>query len=729
MKSAKAAQFSSPLGEQLVFYAMRGRETLGQPFSYEVDLLSDDPKIELDALLGQPVSVSLERYDGGTREFNGFVAHFSLIGSRGRYVQYRALLKPWLWFLGHSRSSRIFHKKTVPAILKQIFRERGFTDFTDAELSSDYREWEYLVQYRESELNFVSRLMEQEGIYYYFEHSAQKHKLILADSPTSHRAPPEYKQGIKYFPPVERERRDQEHVDHWLASMRVRSGKFRVGDYDFKRPAQYITAQAFVKREHPHSSYEVSDYPGEVSTMAEAEREARVQLEEHQVEFDTVEGSGNPRGLSAGSLFALTQFPREDQNKEYLIVDAIYDVRVGEYESTTEIEDKDPEYRLSFTAIDAKHQYRAPRVSKKPVVEGPQTAKVLAEGNQEIWTDEYGRVKVLFHWDSPAKDKSCWVRVAQVWAGTNFGAMHIPRANQEVIVDFLEGDPDRPIITGRVYNAENMPPYPLPKNQTQSGIRSRSTKGGNQDEFNELMFEDKRGEEKVNLQAQKDLHIEVKNDETDHIARNRTTDIDKNETTTIGENETHHVKGKQTETVDQGLKHTVTMGIDREVTSGGVTEKIMGGVTQTITGNVSQDVVGSVTNTASTGFTFNTPAAVAINAQAGFTLTAPAGSKILATGGHSVIAPGGQTTVDNFFSKIGGQLLEVFQNHVETKPYKLSAVATADSLIGLKTDVVGLKIDLAKVVHKNNQMTIAQAKMELKKATVIMYTVTLLNIK
>ena len=690
MKSSKAAQFSSPLGEKLVFYAMHGRETLGQPFSYEVNLLSDDPNIDLAALLGQSVSVSLERYDGGVREFNGFVTHFSMVGTLGRHIRYRAVLHPWLWFLGRTRTSRIFHNRKVPELLKQIFRDRGFSDFDDSELSADYREWEYLVQYRESELNFVSRLMEQEGIYYYFEHEGKKHKLILADSPTSHHLAPEYEEGLEYFPPLLRERRDQEHIDHWLASKRLRTGAFSVGDFDFKKPAQFIFAQALVKNDHAHSSYDVFDYPGEVGTTGEAEREARIQLEEHQVEYETVEGSGTARGIGAGSLFTLTQFPRDDQNKSYLIVEATYDVRVGEFESRTEMDDKEPEYRLSFTAIDAKRQYRAPRITKKPVVEGPQTATVLAEGDQEIWTDEYGRVKVLFHWDIPAQNKSCWVRVAQLWAGANFGGIHIPRAHQEVIVDFLEGDPDRPIITGRVYNADNMPPYALPKNMTQSGIRSRSSKGGRADEYNELMFEDKRGEEKVNLQAQKDLHIEVKNDETDHVAANRKTDIDKNETTTIGEKETHHVKGKQEETVDQGLLQTVAMGVERKVTSGGVKETVMGGVTQTITGDVSQTVVGSVTNTATTGFVFTTPQAVAINAAAGITIMAPGGSKIIATAGHTVIAPGGQTAVNNFFSKVGGTLSQTYQMLNETHLF-------ASSNMVMKIDNVGVKIRLGSV--------------------------------
>ena len=562
MKSAKSAQFSSPLGEALVFYAMSGRETLGQPFNYEVDLLSEDPNLDLTALLGKTAGVSLERYDGGVREFNGFVTRFALLGARGRHALYRVVLRPWLWLLSHTRGSRIFHKKTVPAILKQIFRERGFTDFSDDELSTDYREWEYLVQYRESELNFLNRLMEQEGIYYYFKHEGGKHLLILADGPTGHHVASEYKEGINYFPPLERERRDQEHIDHWLAEKRLRTTTFTVGDYDFKRPAQFIFAQSFVKHDYPNSQLESYDYPAEAANRAEAEREARIQLEMHQVEHDTVEGAGNPRGIAAGSLFSLVQFPREDQNKEYLVIDASYEVRVGEYESTSDVEDKDPEYRMRFTALDAKVQYRAPRVTRKPIVEGPQTATVIAEGDQEIWTDEYGRVKVLFHWDIPAQDKSCWVRVAQIWAGTNFGGMHIPRAGQEVIVDFLEGDPDRPIITGRVYNADNMPPYTLPANQTQSGIRSRSTNGGGQDNFNEIRMEDKKGEEELYLQAEKNMTTLVKNDQATTVKANRSAGVTGNDSVSVGGDRSVSVTGNLSVTVKGQGKSPIHSSLD-----------------------------------------------------------------------------------------------------------------------------------------------------------------------
>jgi type VI secretion system secreted protein VgrG len=714
MKSAKAAQFSSPLGEALVFYALNGRETLGQPFNYEVDLLSDDPNIDLTALLGKPVGVSLERYDGGVREFNGFVTRFALLGGLGRYARYRVVLRPWIWLLSHSQTSRIFHKQTVPAILKQIFRERGFTDFSEDELSTDYREWEYLVQYRESELNFLSRLMEQEGIYYYFKHEGGKHTLVLADGPTGHHVAPEYDEGINYFPPVERERRNQEHIDHWFTEKRLRTTSFTVGDYDFKRPAQFILAQSFVKHEYPNSQFEVYDYPAEVANREEAEREARIKLEQHMVEHDCVEGAGNPRGIAAGSLFTLQQFPREDQNKEYLVIDAAYEVHVGEYESTSEIEDKDPEYRMRFSAIDAKVPYRAPRVTRKPIVEGPQTAMVIAEGDQEIWTDEYGRVKVLFHWDIPAQDKSCWVRVAQVWAGTNFGAMHIPRAGQEVIVDFLEGDPDRPIITGRVYNADNMPPYPLPANQTQSGIRSRSTKGGGLDNFNELRFEDKKGEEELSMQAEKNMTTLVKNDQTTTVKANRSAGITGSDSVSVGGDRSVSVNGNLSVTVKGGGKSPFHSTLDvtgkhKVHTSDTIDMDAPNHITFTVAGSSITIEPGKITLSAGGGaqvvLDANVLAAgkgggsmlidpnILMKSDGGGSMLVDANILAKSSAGHSLLVDGGQAQLS-----VGGSSTQVTASAVSLDSAKIAGsgggatielTAAGASMAGSKVSIAG----------------------------------------
>ncbi len=550
MLLTRTAMFSSPLGESLAFYSMTGRETLGRPFSYEVDLLSSDDSLDLSELLGHPATVVLERTDGSIREFNGFVVHFSLIGEHGNFARYRAVLRPWLWFLGQNRNSRIFLGQTVPDVVKALFREHGFSDFEDALSNQDYRKWEYLVQYRESDLNFVSRILEQEGIHYFFKHADGKHTLVLADSNSAHTTSPGYAE-VPFFPPMERERRQEEHLDHWITSRQIRPGKFSAGDFNFKKPG-LVKGAAQNPHEHAHAEYELYDYPGEFVEDAEGETQVKLRLEEHQVEYETVRGGGPVRGLMAGSRFALTQFGREDQNREYLILSASYEIHVSEYESNI-VEDRDPNFRFQLVGIDAKRPYRVPRLTKKPIVEGPQTAIVVGQDKQEIWTDEYGRVKVQFHWDRKGEyneDSSCWVRVSQIWAGSKWGGVHLPRIGQEVIVDFLEGDPDRPIITGRVYNQANMPPYALPENATQSGIKSRSSMDGAPDNFNEIRFEDKKGKEEFHIQAEKDMTTLVKNDQSTMVQKNRSASVGGSDSVSVTGNRSVSVHGTLSVTVD-----------------------------------------------------------------------------------------------------------------------------------------------------------------------------------
>jgi type VI secretion system secreted protein VgrG len=550
MTLQRTAVFASPLGEgPLLFYSMSGREALGRPFLYEVDLLSHDFDIDLSALLGQPASVALERNDGSIREFTGIVTHFALTGRHGKFVRYRAELRPWLWLLGNRVNSRIFQNQTVPAVLKTMFREHGWTDFQPL-LNGEYRTWEYLVQYRESDLNFVSRLMEQEGIYYYFKHADGKHTLVLADSYSAHETSPGNEE-LPYFPPLERERRDVEHVNGWQASRRIRSGKYALVDYNFKRATTLVTGERNTPNNHSHANAELFDFPGGFYEAAEAAEQAKVRLEEHQADYELVEGSATARSLSAGSLFSLTDFPREDQNKEYLITEATHEIRTSEYESGQK-DDIEPDYQLRFVAIDAKRPYRAPRITPKPVVEGPQPAVVVGQADQEIWTDMYGRVRVQFFWDREGKydeNSSCFVRVAQIWAGSGFGGIHLPRIGHEVIVDFLEGDPDRPIITGRVYNATNMPPYTLPDSQTQSGIKSRSTLDGTPDNFNELRFEDKKGKEEVYLQAEKDHNVKVKNNQSHNVVKNRSASVGGDDSVSVSGNRSVSVTGNLSVTV------------------------------------------------------------------------------------------------------------------------------------------------------------------------------------
>lgn len=555
MIGTRSARVDSPLGDGvLLFLSMSAREALGRPFSYTVDVLADDDTLDFSKLLGQTMTVELEIELLTTREFSGYVTELGLVGQLGRYVRYRAQLSPWLSLLGNSSNSRIFQNQTVPDVIKQIFRDHGYSDFSES-LGPHYRTWEYLVQYRESDLHFVSRLMEQEGIYYYFKHADKKHILVLSDSYSSHEAVPGYEQ-VPYFPPHEGERRERDHVDGWRTSRQIRAGAFVIRDFDFKNPRLLPTSQLRQPNDHAKADAELFDYPGEFANQDEGDVQVRLRLEEQQSDYEVVRGSCNARGLSTGALFSLTDFPRDDQNKEYLITESQFDLRVNDYQSLDQ-GNSDQVYRCEFKAIDSRTPFRAQRITRKPVVEGPQTAIVVGDSKrdskQEIWTDEYGRIKLQFHWDRVGKSNdasSCWVRVAQIWAGSGFGGIHIPRIGQEVVVDFLEGDPDRPIVTGCLYNADNKPPYALPKNQTQSGIRSRSTRGGTPDNFNEIRFEDKKGEEELHLQAEKDYTELVKNDQTSDVKHDRSVTIGHNDTLTITGDQLIHIHGNMSMTVD-----------------------------------------------------------------------------------------------------------------------------------------------------------------------------------
>lgn len=552
MTLLRTARVSTPLGDDvLLFFSMDCTESLGQPFEYEVDLLSLDEQIDLTQLLGQMIVVRLELPNAQVREFTGIVRRFIQVGALGRYVRYRATLMPWLWLMSRRNNCRIFQNKTVPEVIKALFREHGFSDFEDA-LTGEYRTWEYLVQYRESDFSFVSRIMEQEGIYYYFTHADGKHTLVLADSYSAHEPVPGY-ETVPYLA----EKHDHlvdDHIDSWQTVREITSGAFAAADYDFKAPKAKLSSTLQPGSEYTGGDYEVFDYPGEFADTKQADEQVKVRLQAELVQHDIVCGEGNARGIHAGCLMTLADFPRADQNKEYLLTAVSIRIRSEGYESLIDAATapEEPNFRVSLRAIDAKLVFRVARTTPKPVVHGPQSAVVVGQSGQEIWTDEYGRVKVQFYWDREGtfdENSSCWVRVSQLWAGSGWGGIHIPRIGQEVIVDFLEGNPDRPIITGRVYNADNMPPYALPKNQTQSGIKSHSTKGGGEKNYNEIRFEDKLGEEEFHIQAEKDMTTLVKHDQTNTIENDRTSAITKNDSVTVGEDRTLTVSGKQTITV------------------------------------------------------------------------------------------------------------------------------------------------------------------------------------
>lgn len=561
---SRLAKITSPLGpDALLLKDMGGGEELGRLFNYELQLHSLDNAIDLNQLLGKPMCLSLQLEGGGERHFHGIVARCSQNVDQGQFASYQATLRPWLWLLTRTSDCRIFQNLTIPQIIKQVFRDLGFSDFEDA-LSRPYREWEYCVQYRETSFDFVSRLMEQEGIYYFFRHEQGRHVLVLADAYGAHTSVPGYA-SVPYYPKNEQQR-ERDHIHDWHLAQEVQPGSLELNDYDFERPSARIDVRSAMPRPHTAGDYPLYDYPGTYVQSEDGEHYARTRIEALQTLHEQVELAGNARGLGPGHLFSLTGFSRQDQNREYLIVGARY--YISQESGETGGGAASSQFGSSLTCIDAQQSYRPLPNTHRPIVKGPQTALVVGPKGEEIWTDQFGRVKVHFYWDrhdQSNENSSCWIRVSQSWAGKNWGSMQIPRIGQEVIVSFLEGDPDRPIITGRVYNAEQTVPYDLPENATQSGMKSRSSKGGTPANFNEIRMEDKKGAEQLYIHAERNQDIVVEVDESHSVGHDRNKSIGHNETVTIGNNRLRIVKQEDILSVGQRKTDSISQSYVIEV--------------------------------------------------------------------------------------------------------------------------------------------------------------------
>jgi type VI secretion system secreted protein VgrG len=610
--ASRRINLHSVLGpDQLMIKDATVREELGRMSVMDLDLLSPDESLALDDLLGRGFSVELVLDGDKSRFFHGIVAECSQTGRLGRYARYSAKVVPWVWFLTRTSDCRIFQQKSVPDIIKSVFREHGTSDFEDS-LSGSYSPRDYCVQYMETDFDFVSRLMEEEGIYYFFKHEQDKDTLVLCDGAGAHSATPGC-ESVSYYPPSENVKREEDTIDNWLLSHSMQSGKLTHTDFDFIKPRTSLLAQHAAAGTYPKGDAEVFAYPGGYLTVGDGSKYAQRRLEALQQQHERAVGSGNVRALAVGALFTLENYPRDDQNREYLVVSSIHHLGGMDFESG--VSHASADVTVSFEAIPSKQPYRSLSTTRRARVAGPQTAIVVGKAGEEIYTDQYGRVKVQFHWDRVGKrdeNSSCWVRVSQAWAGKNWGSMHIPRIGQEVIVSFLEGDPDRPIITGRVYNAAEMPPYDLPANQTQSGIKSRSSKGGSPANFNEIRFEDKMGSEMLTIHAEKDQEISVEHDESHTVGHDRTKGIGHDETTTVGNN--------RTETV--GNNEQITIGVNR-TEKVGANESIVIGANRTINvgANESATVAVQRTHTVGANETITVGAAQEITVGAAQTIT------------------------------------------------------------------------------------------------------------
>ncbi len=592
MADKRQVKISTPLGEdELRVINMFGSEELGRLFQYQLELHSANEEVDIDAILGQNITVSLVHDDGTFRYFNGFVSRFSQVGrTEGGYATYEAKMSPWLWFLTRTSDCRIFQEKTVPDIIKEIFNDNGFSDFEES-LSSSYHTWEYCVQYRESDFNFVSRLMEQEGIYYFFRHESDKHVLVLADGYSSHQ-PIAGNNTLRYYVPgIAAYAGTEATVSDWYLTREVQPGAYAATDYDFKRPKTDLRVNCPIPRDHAACEYELFDYPGAYYDKADGDQYSQARIEEVHTQFEKVSAQTDAQTMVAGGLFELTEHTRSDQNREYLVTAA--SVRCGNGElASGSAPSESVVYQCDFTAIESRTPYRSARESAKPVIQGPQTAVVVGPSGEEIYPDEYGRIKVQFHWDRYGRmdeNSSCWIRVAQIAAGPGWGAQFLPRIGQEVMVEFLEGDPDQPIITGLVYNADNMPPYSLPDNKTQSGVKTRSTKEGSASNCNEIRLEDKKGSEEFFVQAEKDYNQVIKNNRSESVGNDRSLSVGNDKSESIGNNKTIAVATDHTETI--GANKSMAVGVSHNETIGSnMTISVGGSLTETVAINYMENV-------------------------------------------------------------------------------------------------------------------------------------------
>lgn len=507
-QTGRSAVLTTPLGKDvLAVVEFVASEGVSELFDYRIEAVSKRENIDFDPAIGQGCQITLGTDDGKTRIYHGIMTKAQWIGRSEAYYHYRIVLRPWTWLLSNRADCRIFLGKNVKEIIREVFTGAGFTDF-QFRTTGSYPTIDYCVQYRESDLAFVSRLMEHFGIYYFFEPSDGRHTLVLADSYSSHKAVGDLPR-VTFNPGAQAFQDGEQTLYRWVAERRLRTGTVTFNDYDYTAPGKDLKASKRAGEKYAHSDLEVYDYHYKYTDRGVGQNLATYRLEGEQAADHRREAAGDAASLYPGGLVTLQKHATAAENTEYLVVRAEHRFTEQTYRSGGGA--GTPGYEGSFVLQPSERPFRALPVTPKPRIYGIQTAKVVAkpgEDGEEISTDEYGRIFVQFHWDR-APQKSCPIRVAQVWAGRNWGGVFLPRVGMEVVVDFLEGDPDRPLVTGCVYNGDNRPPYALPANKTQAGWKSSSSKGNAG--YNEFVFEDKKASELIRMHGEKDYQVVVRN--------------------------------------------------------------------------------------------------------------------------------------------------------------------------------------------------------------------------
>jgi type VI secretion system secreted protein VgrG len=608
-QASRHISIDTPLGQDvLLLESFKGNESISNLFHFELTLLSERHDINAQDLIGEQVTFSLKKKEASTRNFHGYVVEFNQqLQADSQLRRYSAVVVPWLWFLQRRSDCRIFQHKTVLEIIEAVFKGLGFNDF-EMRTNATYPGRNYCVQYNETDFAFVSRLMEEEGIYYYFEHQSEKHTLILADNVIS------YKPCAEAEVEVQTGSLKQDHVSRWNHRYRYRSGQWAQNDYNFENPRINLNTRVSTLLDgvFAQKKYEKYNYPGGYNAASDGEKLTLSHMQKEEVSHETIEGESNYRTLVTGGTFKVKKHAdKSEMGRSYVITMIRHEASDPSYIQDNKL---DPDikseqnnksgnnnksgrsyYLNTFTCIPDNTIFRPPIAHPKRTIHSTQTAVVVGPANEEIYTDEYGRVKVQFHWDRVGENNemsSCWIRVAQNWAGNKWGAIYIPRIGQEVLITFLEGDPDRPLITGSVYNADQMPPYNLPANRTQSGVRTRSSKGASAANFNEMRFEDRKGSEHIFVHAEKDHDIQVRNDRREHIFNDRHKTVEKDQYeitkrdhhTVIGKDRLEEIQNSSYLRIARDYVQKIGQNVMR-IVNGGEIHRVKGSRTRDVSGS------------------------------------------------------------------------------------------------------------------------------------------------
>jgi type VI secretion system secreted protein VgrG len=642
-QTGRLISLTTPLGDDvLLLTGFTGHEAMSRLFQFHLTTLSENLDINFTDIVGQSVTINVNQANDAPRHFNGIVSHFACTGKDGNMANYELQVVPKLWTLTRYADCRIYHNKTVKDIILEVLGDRGIAnqDLT----TGTYKPLEYCVQYRETDFNFISRLMEQFGMFYFFEHADGSHTMNLGDSTSAHQpCPGEDSFGFNL---ATGGLDAGDTVNHWTIGQELRSGKHSLNDYNFTTSTVDLEAgEPTIYSVANNDSMEIFDYPGLHLTQSDGTAVAKLRMQEEEAIHKIAHGAGCCRPFTTGYKFDLTEHPLSTMNGTYLLT-AIQ--HVGSVSGTFgEADSGEDSYSNNFTCIPADVPFRPARITPKPFVQGPQTAKVVGKSadedsnddqeaggdGEEIWVDKWGRVLVLFPWDR-AKASSCWMRVSQDWAGQGWGMINIPRVGQEVIVSFLEGDPDRPIITGRVYNDVQVVPYKLPDMGTRTTFRTSSSTGGGTAHYNELRFEDKTGSEQVFVRGEKDYDTRILNDTREWIGNNSSLMVVKDQMEKVTGDKHLQIAGSQFEkvTTDQ---HLQVKGDQYEKVTGDVHLKIGGKQSEKITGDVDHHISGN----------WNQKTDETVSIQAGMNMYEKSGQNWAHEAGQAIHLKAGMTVV------------------------------------------------------------------------------------